>query len=312
MHGEGQRAPIKILRNRQSIEGWLVLEVCPCPSIVLTRVDVMTNASEVAAALSAVADDNPSPTEILMAGLFYVGYDQNRQTRNNLTRKTKWFKTFYGVEPATVADHFSELKSIDATVICKHYLLTMNWLYLYDSYPILSGRWNYSEEMIGRTVMRYGMLMATVGRRNIVFELEHNVALGRTVDCSTFMVQEMRLDPSARWFDFKTNSCGLVSISISIATFYRRSITTSRTSLHRNMSSVSQRVNQELFRSVVPILHRSTISQYFAGDFHLIETLGIEMHSTSNSEWEKSVLVIAVTLESHPKSWWKSQSIIPM
>ena len=141
----------------------------------------MMNASEVAVALSVVADEDPSPTEILMAGLFYVGIDQNRQTKNNLARKNNWFKAFYGVEPATIADHFSEMKSIDANITCKNYLLTMNWLFLYDTYPILSGRWKYSEEFIGRTVMRYGMLMATVGRRKIVFELEHkNVKFGRT------------------------------------------------------------------------------------------------------------------------------------
>ena len=174
----------------------------------------MMNASEVAAALSLVAEENPSPSEILISGLFYVGFDQNRQTRNNSTRKNNWFKAFYGVEPTTVANHFLDMKSIDANITCKKYLLALNWLFLYDTYPVLSGRWNYSEELIGRTVMRYVMLMATAGRRKIVFELEHDVKLGRTVDCSTFMVQEMRLDPSAKWFDFKTHSCGLVSIPV--------------------------------------------------------------------------------------------------
>ena len=272
----------------------------------------MMNASEVAVALSVVADEDPSPTEILMAGLFYVGIDQNRQTKNNLARKNNWFKAFYGVEPATIADHFSEMKSIDANITCKNYLLTMNWLFLYDTYPILSGRWKYSEEFIGRTVMRYGMLMATVGRRKIVFELEHkNVKFGRTVDCSTFMVQEMRLDPSARWFDFKTNSCGLVSTYLNCL-FNHRSNTSSQTSLHRNMSFVLQRANLGFFRSVVHILRRSTISRYFAEAFHLIETLGILIHSTSNLEREKSVWVIAVTLESHIKLWWKNKSILPI
>lgn len=42
-----------------------------------------------------------------------------------------------------------------------------------------------------------------------MFELKDDVELGRTVDCSTFMIQEMRLDLSSKWFDYKTHSCGL-------------------------------------------------------------------------------------------------------
>lgn len=184
------------------------------------------DAFDLAIALSRVAHEVPTPTDILKAGLFYVGFDQNRQARNNLVRKNEWFKAFYGVEPTTIAPLFLEMKTVDASITCKKCLLTMNWLFLYDTYPVLSGRWNYSEEFIGRTLVRYVMLMASVGRRKIVFDLEHDVMLGRTVDCSTFMVHEMRLDPSAKWFDFKTNSCGLVSILI-VALFYYRSITIS-------------------------------------------------------------------------------------
>ena len=51
--------------------------------------------------------------------------------------------------------------------------------------------------------------MAKLARKKITFELEHDVELGRTVNCTTFMIQEMRLDPSMEWFDWKTHSCGL-------------------------------------------------------------------------------------------------------
>ena len=50
---------------------------------------------------------------------------------------------------------------------------------------------------------------AFIGRWKIVFKLKHKVEIGRIVDCSTFMVFEMRLDPSNKWFDYKTHSCGL-------------------------------------------------------------------------------------------------------
>ena len=85
----------------------------------------------------------------------------------------------------------------------------MNWLTIYDTYPVLSGRWKYCEEYIGSTVIDYGKKMAKVARKKIVFKLEHDLEHGRTVDCSTFKVQEFRLDPSTKWFDYKTHSCGL-------------------------------------------------------------------------------------------------------
>ena len=47
-----------------------------------------------------------------------------------------------------------------------------------------------------------------------MFELERDIELGRSVDCATFMVREMRMNPSSEWFDWKTHSCGLVSYCI--------------------------------------------------------------------------------------------------
>ena len=70
-------------------------------------------------------------------------------------------------------------------------------------HTVLSGRWNYCEEYIGENVIKYGKMMAHIGRRKVVFELKDDVELGRTVDCCTFMIHEMRLDPSSQWFDWK-------------------------------------------------------------------------------------------------------------
>ena len=146
---------------------------------------------------------------IMEAGLSYAGFDATRQKRNTVSRKIDWFKAFYGVEPSTVAPFFSDVKNEYPTIMLKDFLMTMNWICLYETYPILSGRWKYCEEYIGSKVLEYGMLMRNVAVKKIVFELEHDVELGRTVDCCTFMVNEMRLDPSYAWFDYKTHSCGL-------------------------------------------------------------------------------------------------------
>ena len=85
----------------------------------------------------------------------------------------------------------------------------MNWVALYDTYIVLSGRWKYCEEYIGSKVIEYGFKMAKVARGKIVFKVKDMIVLSRTLDCATFMAHEMRLDPSTMWFDYKTHSCGL-------------------------------------------------------------------------------------------------------
>jgi len=156
-------------------------------------------------------NDIMTPNDVLNAGLLYAGFESSRLQRNNNERKIKWFKSFYGVTPTTVVPYFQDIRDMDPGINYKDCLMTMNWMYLYDTQPVLSARWKYCEEYIGDKVIEYGLKMAKLGRKKIIFELDNKIKLGRTVDCVTFMVQEMRLDPSAKWFDYKTHSCGLVS-----------------------------------------------------------------------------------------------------
>ena len=150
-----------------------------------------------------------APADILFSGLLYAGFEPEVQQRNNVGRNVDRFKSFYGVEPTTISPILQDLKDEYPDVSFKDSLMTMNWLYLYDTYPVLSGRWKYCEETIGSRVIDYGMKFATIGRNKIVFYLKDDLELGRTVDCTTFMVYEMRQDPSHIWFDYKTHSCGL-------------------------------------------------------------------------------------------------------
>ena len=81
--------------------------------------------------------------------------------------------------------------------------MTLNWLTLYATYPVLSGRWGCCENYIGNTLIDYGMKMTKLARKKITFALEHDIELGCSVNCATFMTHEFRLDPSAGWFDYK-------------------------------------------------------------------------------------------------------------
>lgn len=156
---------------------------------------------------------------ILENGLIYAGFGLERQQKNNLDRKIVWFKSFYGVEPSTLLPFFTDLKDEYPDIHYKDCLMTMNWLYLYDTYPVLSGRWKRSEEYIGAKVIEYGKKMAIIGRRKVVFELKDDVEIGRTVDCSTFMIYEMRTDPSSKWFDWKVSDvhCWYILLSFSFS-----------------------------------------------------------------------------------------------
>jgi len=160
-------------------------------------------------AFDRVTADLPTPDEILYNGLIYAGFGPERQQRNNLQRNINRFKAFYGVEPTTVAPYIECMKDEYPDITYKYCLLTMNWLFGYDTYSVLSGRWNYCEETIGEVVIKYGLMMAEIGRGKIVFQLNDDVELGRTVDCATFPTNEMRQDPSTIWYDPKSHSCGL-------------------------------------------------------------------------------------------------------
>jgi len=88
-------------------------------------------------------------------------------------------------------------------------LITLNWLALYDTYPVLSGRWDDCEKSIGIIIINYGMKIAVLARKKIVFKVKHDVELERSLEYVTFMAHELKLDPSSGWFDWKTHSAGL-------------------------------------------------------------------------------------------------------
>ena len=182
-----------------------------------------------------------TPINILYDGLVFAGFDLKRLRKNNMSRKTEWFKSFYGVDHKTAAPYLSDLRNDNPGIDFKDCLMTMNWLTCYDTYPVLSARWGQCEEYIGPKVIEYGYKMAALARKKIIFELEHDVEVGRSVDCFTCMTREMRQDPSSEWFDWKTHSCGLVSSIIFGYCIYVHNMLTNLASLLftevRNMPS---------------------------------------------------------------------------
>lgn len=81
-----------------------------------------------------------SAPDILFYGLLYAGFDLKRQQANNEKRRVDWFKSFYGVEPSTVSPIFDDLRNEYPDINFKVALMTMQWLFLYPTYPVLSGQ----------------------------------------------------------------------------------------------------------------------------------------------------------------------------
>ena len=150
--------------------------------------------------------------DILQAGLRYAGFDTRRQGKVNLNRNMARYKQFYGVDPSTAAPLFRDLRNKFPSFMYKDGLMAMNWLFLNDKQSVLSGRWGPCEEYIGKTVKRYATMIQSLKSKKIKFVFRHNNRIKASIDCSNFVTNEFRQDPSGKWFDHKSNSCGLVCL----------------------------------------------------------------------------------------------------
>ena len=134
-------------------------------------------------------------------------------------------------------------------------------------------------------VVKYALLLAKLSKKKIVFELENDIVLGRTVDCVNFTCQEMRLDPSSKWFDHKSNSCGLVSCKLrSVLQLLAKSFWSNHVhASQRNMNSVLLHVSPELSGLVDLTYRRPMISQCFVVVRRIILRIGMKQPFTFSS-----------------------------
>ncbi|EJK49104.1 hypothetical protein THAOC_32051 [Thalassiosira oceanica] len=157
-----------------------------------------------------------SEDEVRSQGLKFVGFDERRQASVNKRTNDCRFKAFYGVPPITVAAILDDLVEGHPELKYDYFFMTLNWLYLYETYPVLSGRWQYSENHIGRAVISYGKMLQQLSRKIISFEFKDGDGPYLfSLDTVNFLCYEMRLDPSAKWFDPKSKSAGLFCLSLS-------------------------------------------------------------------------------------------------
>ena len=148
--------------------------------------------------------------DLLFAGLTYVGFDKGRQSVRD-SENVERFREHYGTPPTTLAPLLNDLKDKFPEVKLKDALMCLNWLKCYDTERVLSARWRYGDLMhIRNTVKDIAKKIASMEKDVIVFGgFENDEVYIFGVDTVHFITQEFRLDPSSKWYDFKSHSSGL-------------------------------------------------------------------------------------------------------
>jgi hypothetical protein len=167
---------------------------------------------------AAVPSPPPSPPlpshlldeqEVLSLGLDLVGFPAFRQ-RVDHDLKIRRFRAFFGIGPKAMKALFDDLYNILPEIDSTTFFLTINWLKLYDTEHVLSGRWGLNEETIRLRIREY------VGKIQQLKDMK--VQWGGFADDETFIIsvdgihceiQEVRKDPGAKWYSHKINAAGV-------------------------------------------------------------------------------------------------------
>jgi hypothetical protein len=152
--------------------------------------------------------------DLICAGLLFAGFDKQLQYKAGIRLTLRRFKAFFGEDPAALVPLFSDLKNKYPLIKLKDYLMTLNWFKGYDSLHVLAGRWKQCENYISSSINRTGTTIQSLKSNKIKFDFSNKTykSYCSTYDTVNFKVNELRLDPSSKWFDPKSHSAGLVSL----------------------------------------------------------------------------------------------------
>ena len=150
--------------------------------------------------------NHPVSKEVMLRrGLELVGFEDRIDGSD--TVNTRRFRAFFGVGPKALASMYSDL--CDRPMLAT-FLMTLNWLKLYDREHVLAGRWKLDEKTIRDRVKRTVKLIQALKHTKITWENYDDDELWIiSVDGVHCRIQEVRKDPGAKWYDHKTNSAGV-------------------------------------------------------------------------------------------------------
>lgn len=154
--------------------------------------------------------DIPSVDYVLRFGLLKVGFSEQRQHRVRHDLNMERFTDHFGIVPKAVRAMYKDIKKDRPSSGLTYLLLALNWLKLYDTEHVLSGRWKFCEDHLRVKLKGYARHIQSLRGKKIVFrDFEDSEIHWITVDTVNFRTQEFRLDPSEKWFDYKSHSSGL-------------------------------------------------------------------------------------------------------
>lgn len=151
-----------------------------------------------------------SHMEIEQMGLEFAGFDSRRRASAGEKLNVERFKAHYGVGPITVEALFNDLLVKFPDFDYRLGLMAMNFLKCYETEHVMAGRWKNCEDFIRPKVWEYVGKIQSLKASKIVlggFDSRETILFG--LDCFDCNVQEFRLDPSAKWYSFKSNHSGL-------------------------------------------------------------------------------------------------------
>ena len=134
------------------------------------QVDIEKSPPTELGAQKAFRSDTPTEDYILSFGLSKVGFDEKRQRRVSRHLSIRRFNAFYGVPPVTVRAIFNDLKADYPSSTLHYLLLALNWLKLYSTEPVLSGRWKHCDEHIRKMTKEYARMMQSLMETKITFD----------------------------------------------------------------------------------------------------------------------------------------------
>ena len=159
-----------------------------------------------------------SVDKVLRDGLFFAGFTDEKIAKCGGKRKTDRFKAHYGVGPKTVVSFLEDLFNKHPSLKYKDVFMTLNWLKTYSLSHVMAAIWGPCEEYINPVLEDYIAQFASLKEGKIRLDrFNDETIIVFSIDACHFMTDEMALDPSTRWYDFKKGGAGVkyeVALSI--------------------------------------------------------------------------------------------------
>jgi hypothetical protein len=143
--------------------------------------------------------------QMLTLGLNLAGFEGRYSTETINNRR---FRAFYGIGAKAVAAMYNDIKHL--RVQPNRLLMALNFLKLYDTEHVLSGRWKLNEKTLRELNRETVKIIQDQKEKKVVWgQWDEDEIFIVSVDGVHCRVQEVRKDPSAKWFDHKSHGAGV-------------------------------------------------------------------------------------------------------